>query len=251
MKILGEHQANFLPYLGVWEKLLVSDIFVWADDVQYVRRDWQHRVQITSPRGPGWLTLSNNGSITSMIYDVSLVKNYSKDIKNKLNGWYGKTVWGKKIIDFLHDGWVEKPMIYLNLELIELLLDAKIFGDIDYPVIGISSELALKNDIKTVKTDRIIDDVKYLECDAYFTGIGGKGYLDIELFNKNNIKLIWQKFEPFVYKQMYSKQFIFGMSILDALVNEVDLVPFGNRVMLLKEKIKSEAKKDIAYSVGG
>ncbi|MCK5920942.1 MAG: WbqC family protein, partial [Methylococcales bacterium] len=37
------HQPDFVPYLGFFQRLLMADVFVILDDVQFIRRGWQHR----------------------------------------------------------------------------------------------------------------------------------------------------------------------------------------------------------------
>lgn len=38
------HQPNFLPRIKVLIKIMLSDVWVIYDNVQYVRREWQNRV---------------------------------------------------------------------------------------------------------------------------------------------------------------------------------------------------------------
>jgi hypothetical protein len=55
------HQPNFLPRLSTLAKLYAADIWIILDDVQFTRRDYQHRcylAPVPDARLPGrWLTL--------------------------------------------------------------------------------------------------------------------------------------------------------------------------------------------------
>jgi hypothetical protein len=55
------HQPNFLPRLSTLAKLYTADIWIILDDVQFTRRDYQHRCYLApapASRLPGrWLTL--------------------------------------------------------------------------------------------------------------------------------------------------------------------------------------------------
>jgi len=55
--IVATHQPNYLPYLGFFDKMQKSDVFVILDDVQFNRRDFQHRNKIRRSNGWQWLTV--------------------------------------------------------------------------------------------------------------------------------------------------------------------------------------------------
>jgi WbqC-like protein family len=43
------HQPNFFPRLSTLAKLFTADIWVILDDVQFTRRDYQHRCLVAGP----------------------------------------------------------------------------------------------------------------------------------------------------------------------------------------------------------
>ncbi len=43
---MSAHQPNFLPYLGFFDKMMNSDVFVIRDEVDFVERDYHHRNRI-------------------------------------------------------------------------------------------------------------------------------------------------------------------------------------------------------------
>ena len=52
------HQPNYIPWLGFFEKIMNSDIYVVFDDVQYPRgKDFANRNQIKTNTGKLWLTI--------------------------------------------------------------------------------------------------------------------------------------------------------------------------------------------------
>ncbi len=67
------HQPDFVPYLGFFQRLLMADVFVILDDVQFIRRGWQHRDYIKGRNGRRWLTLSlQKGDFHQRINQVML-----------------------------------------------------------------------------------------------------------------------------------------------------------------------------------
>jgi hypothetical protein len=74
------HQPNFLPRLSTLAKLYAADIWVILDDVQFARRDYQHRCYLApapDARLPGrWLTLPVHlpGGRATLIRDARLAE---------------------------------------------------------------------------------------------------------------------------------------------------------------------------------
>src|SRR3989338_11390189 len=56
-KILSGHQPTYLPWLGLFHKALIADIWVFEDFVQYQPKDWYNRNYIKTPNGRMFLTV--------------------------------------------------------------------------------------------------------------------------------------------------------------------------------------------------
>ncbi|MFJ7949520.1 WbqC family protein [Streptomyces sp. NPDC096354] len=71
------HQPSLLPRLSTLAKLYVADIWVVLDDVQFVRRDYQHRARLAAlddPKQQQWLSVETHlpyGRAT-LIHDAQL-----------------------------------------------------------------------------------------------------------------------------------------------------------------------------------
>ena len=55
--IVSVHQPHYLPWIGYFDKIDRSNVFVILDNVQYKKREFQNRNQIKMPAGPAWLTV--------------------------------------------------------------------------------------------------------------------------------------------------------------------------------------------------
>jgi hypothetical protein len=42
IRIVTGHQPVYLPWLGLFHKISLADVFVLMDDVQYLVRDWNN-----------------------------------------------------------------------------------------------------------------------------------------------------------------------------------------------------------------
>ena len=50
-------QPSYLPWIGAFDMMNKSDVFVFYDDVQYTKNDWRNRNQIKTTNGKMWLTI--------------------------------------------------------------------------------------------------------------------------------------------------------------------------------------------------
>ena len=46
-----------MPWLGYFDKIAKSDIFVVLDDTQFKKNEWQNRNKIRTAQGSQWLTV--------------------------------------------------------------------------------------------------------------------------------------------------------------------------------------------------
>ena len=102
-------------------------------------------------------------------------------------------------------------LIDLNYEFIEYFVSKL---KIENTIIR-SSDLKIDSD----GSEKLLKICKKLNADTYLSGELGKNYLDEDIFNKENIKIIYEKYEHPTYNQVY-RPFLPYMSIIDLLFNE-------------------------------
>jgi hypothetical protein len=56
-RVVVIEQPNYIPWLGYFDLLAQSDVWVWYDDVQYTKRDWRNRNRVAADGEPLWLTI--------------------------------------------------------------------------------------------------------------------------------------------------------------------------------------------------
>jgi hypothetical protein len=216
--ILSVHQPQYLPWLGYFHKMAISDVFVYLDDVQYKKREFQNRnrIRTNTPNAYMWLTVpvKVKDRFTQKICEVEINNDYPWRRKHwkSIELHYRGAKYFSQYAGFFEAlyGKVWLKLIDINLEIIDFFvrvfnIKTKIF---------FSSSLSPEGEA----TDRIISLCKILSADTYLSGIGGKQYLEEEKFAKNNIKLVYQDFKHPVYKQVY-EPFVPNMSAVDFLFN--------------------------------
>ena len=220
--IVGIHQPNYLPYLGFFDKIKRSDIFVIYDDAQFNKDDFQHRNRIRIYHGWKWLTVP----VQKKNIKINKIK-----IKNEVK--IGKINWSDAHIRIIKDNYHDTPyydiyknglekvynktydrLIDLNMNLIFFLMDK---FNIDTKVI-FSSDLGFTSK----SSDRLVDLVEAVGGDIYLSGPAGRDYLDLTLFEKKDIKVEFQHYKHPIYRQRYDG-FIPNMSAIDALFNVGDI----------------------------
>lgn len=210
------HQIQFMPGPRFFHKMAHCDLFIYLDDVQYEKREFQNRNKIRTKHGWQYLTVPVlvKGKFTQKISEVEINNTYdwrSEHLKAiKLN--YSRARYFK---DYFSD--IEKiysksysKLIEISLETINFFL--KCFNI--QTLVKFSSEF----DIKTNSTAKILDLCKKTGADEYFSGLGGKNYLDEKVFEKNNIKLTYQDFKYPRYPQVF-EGFESDLSCLDMVLN--------------------------------
>lgn len=216
MATLAVHQIQYLPTLSYFHKIANCDFFVFLDDVQYKKREFQNRNKIRTPHGWEYLTVPvlTKGKFFQKLNDVLINNSYDwrKEHLKSIQQNYHKSKYFKNYEYFFQNIYskVWERLIDVSFEIIKFLLDV---FEIKTPFC-FSSEL----NISTTKTQRIIDICKKLSADTYLSGIGGKDYLDEELFKKENINLIYQDFKYPIYQQLYSG-FESYLSSIDLIFN--------------------------------
>lgn len=216
MTVICIHQPDFLPWLGYFERLIRSDIFVVLDDVQYLRRGWQNRDRIKTDTGTDWLTVPvrKKGRYHQLISDVEI--DHSRDWRrkhlSKLRAAYRDTAYFESVFDRLSQIYSQKHelLIELNMDLIGFLTE----------MLGISVKTILSSELGVEgRSNAMLAEItKHVGGDTYLTGIGAREYLDEEVFAAQGISVQWQKFEHPVYEQPHGA-FIPKLSGVDCLFN--------------------------------
>ena len=215
MKILSIRQPGYLPFIGFFKKIQATDVFVFLDDVQYTRSDFDNRNKIRTQDDSMWLTIpifNKTGQTLNEVkidYSKKWVSKHKSSIEyNYEKAPYFEEYW--KDIELILDKSWEK-LIDLNMELISYFITK----------LEINTKTVFSSELNINKTgsEKLLEICKDLQVDTYLSGEFGRNYLDIKLFQQENIKVIFEKFEHPTYDQTFDG-FVQNMSIIDLLFNE-------------------------------
>jgi len=212
-------QHTYLPWLGYFDLIKSADVFVFLDHVQFSKQSWQQRNNILSKNGKLMLTIpvikdsAKNKPINNVDIDNSR-KLHIKHLKS-IRDNYSKS----KNFDIIYK---ELEEIYLknNGKLMSLNIDLIKYGCFK---MGIKFDFIFSSDleINNHKVKGIIEICEKLNANQYLSPIGAKEYIDENnIFKKNNIELIYHKFDHPIYNQHNSENFISHVSFIDYLFNK-------------------------------
>ena len=211
------HQPVYLPWLGLFHKIILADYFVSFNQVQYLPKDWNNRNKIKTDKGSLWLTVPvlRSGYREKTIAEININNDTRWNIKHwkSIKQFYGKAPYFNRYSNFFEDVYIKKEWEYL-IDINEYML--KWFLD----------ELSIKTKfldakeyyLKGKKSDLVLDMCKKLKAKTYIFGKHGTDYADLVSFEENNIDIIFQDYRHPKYHQLYPG-FIPYLSIIDLLFN--------------------------------
>lgn len=231
--VVAIHQPNFFPWLGYFDKIVRSDIFIVMDNVQCPKKGgtWLNRSRLIVGGQPTWMTLpivrSYHGKrrIDEIAIDESTLwrEKYLKSLR--LN--YGKAPHFYAVYPFVEE-LVRYPTT--NLKEFNLSCIRAIIRKLGIPVDTFVDGTSLN--VSGAATELLIEMVRSVNGSVYMCGGGADGYQDDALFAEQGIELRYQQFRHPAYMQCNTESFVEGLSIIDALVNcGFD----GTRMLLMKD----------------
>lgn len=214
---IGILQPGYIPWLGFFEQMYKSDVFVIYDDVQYDKESWRNRNRIKTANGVQWLTVP----VIVRFEDAPLINDIKID--NKLN-WrkkhlhsikqnYSKVAYFKKYIDIFEEAYSKKWQYLVDIDM-HFILELSVLLGIDCNKIVRSSTLNISGD----KIERLIEICKLFKADTFYEGAAGKNYIDDSQFARNGIKVEYQDYKHPAYRQLHG-DFVPYLSVVDLLFN--------------------------------
>lgn len=209
-------QPGYLPWLGFFDQMYKSDIFVIYDDVQYTKRSWRNRNKIKTKDGWIWLTVPviTKGEFKQRIFETKIdnSRNWRKKHWRSLEIWYQKAPYFKKYKNFFENLYSKKweYLVDLDLEIIKYLTE----------VLGIKTPTVRSSKFraKGKGTEHVVNICKEVGANLLYDGKAAKGFIDEDLMKRNRIEIEYQDYQHPVYSQLYG-QFVPYLSVIDLMFN--------------------------------
>ena len=180
-------QPYFFPYIGYFNLINKTDIFVFLDNVQFNRRGWIHRNKLFNFQDNlDWLTLplKKKSRENTKITDLELHQDFEKI-------FFKQFLKFPKLKNLKSSNYkIFKSMFDFDTSVNEYLCRTIINTS---KILGISSQFFKASDLKLEKKKdfqkNIIDIVKTFNCIEYYNLPGGLDLYDFKEFKNNKINL--------------------------------------------------------------
>tara|TARA_B100001250_G_scaffold409538_1_gene434070 strand:- start:49 stop:774 length:726 start_codon:yes stop_codon:yes gene_type:complete len=214
---LGSVQPAYLAWIPFFQRMILSDIFVYLDDVKFSKNSSHNRNKIKSPNGVITLTVpirySGNSSfkINKMPIDNKLPwrKKHWKSIelnysKAPFFNEFGKILWEEVYCqewEFLGP---------LNIQILETVRKYLLIPTVCK--VSSSFKINLKNN------EKLIEICKMLGANKFLVKPETNDYHPKDFFKEKGIALEYFDYTHNLYPQLH-KDFIPGLSIIDLVMN--------------------------------
>jgi hypothetical protein len=212
------HQPQYMPWVGYFHKMAQADLFVFLDDAQFEKNDWQHRNRIRNPKGWQWLSMPTTYRFPQKINEVNAdpaSKWREKHLKT-LDMCYSRA---PHFRDYRHElvrYFALRTGNIAEVNIQSTAMIARLFG------IAVPFERTSPLSIQSSATERLIEVCRRFGAQTYLAGAGGKNYMDVSQFEKAGIAVEFQRFACPRYDQCWAESdadFIPDLSALDLLFN--------------------------------
>jgi hypothetical protein len=206
-----------MPWLGYFDKIVKSDIFVFLDTVQFKKNEFQNRNKIKTAQGWMWLTVPVLYKYPEHIDEVKINNrvDWRKKHMRALEINYQKAPYCPELFPTMEGFYTgdSESLSELNRESVLTLLK----------VLGVNKKTKVASEVELggfseEPSERLAAICASLGADTYLSGAGGREYLNLDPFHTKDITVIFQEFQHPVYRQLYG-DFIPNLSLLDLLFN--------------------------------
>ena len=210
------HQPNFMPWPGLFFKAMQAECLVLLDDVQFpLGGSWVNRNRLKNDQGELWLTVPvwKKGRSLQRIERVEICNQEQWQKKHFLSLEHAYThapYWNEHIgflRDIYHARWCE--LLAFNLAILDHLRLALGFAQ---PFLR-SSSFA----INAKGSQRLVALCQATGAKKYLTVASSYKYLDEDLFRRHGIEVVYYKYQPPIYPQLWGG-FLANLSTFDLLL---------------------------------
>jgi hypothetical protein len=217
--IVSIMQPTYLPWLGYFERMALSDLHIILDDVQIEhggKTSFTSRNKIRTEKDWMWLTvpIKTSGQGQPLINEVTVdcSRNWRDKHWRSISQQYGRAPFFRDYRDELQEFYLQDwPTLMPLLDRLTQWLRERLGLDTRCTR---SSEL----NVSSKKSELVLDLCKNVGATKYISGVFGRDYLDIASFSKAGIEVIFHDYQHPEYKQQF-EGFEPYMSVIDLLFN--------------------------------
>lgn len=209
-------QSNYIPWKGYFDLINSVDEFIIYDEMQYTKNDWRNRNKIKTQAGLKWLTIPVRQYSLGQRIDETLIADSSWNAKHwmTIRQFYSKAKWFglyKEIFEELFLSTTSSNLSEVNIKFIRSVCE----------ILNIKTKISSSQSYRYQgdRNERLVSLVKAAGATKYLSGPAAKDYLDIALFEKENVEVQWMDYSGYLEYDQLFPPFEHGVSILDLVFN--------------------------------
>jgi hypothetical protein len=216
--IVSINQPAYLPWLGYFYRIAVSDRHVVLDHVQFEKNSFVNRNKVRTKEGWCWLTvpLKTAGRFGDLaINSVELADDprWRKKHWETLLGCYRRAPYFAAHAPFFE-------MIYKNES---STFNGMLRETLTYlcSALGITTPLSFSSEmvVEGKRDDMLLMICRQLGATTYLSGTLGRQYLRESIFEEAGIRVAHQDYVHPTYPQLFGDEFFPAMAVVDLLFN--------------------------------
>ena len=215
--IVSINQPAYLPWLGYFHRIAISDIHIVLDHVQFEKNSFVNRNKIRTKGGWCWLTVPLRtkglfGNLEINTLEISQDNRWCKKHWSSIVSNYSKAP------HFEEFAWVVKGIYSERWRKFNDLVKAVTNNILN--TLNIQTRLLYSSQMGPAgkKDELVLNLCKEVGATTYISGPLGRGYLDEERFKKDRIRLLYHDYVHPSYRQVFPG-FEPYMSVIDLLFN--------------------------------
>ncbi len=217
LRTVSMMQPYLFPYLGYFQLIALSDVFVLGDDLQFVKGSWMNRNRILVNGQPKLITFPlKKGHQTERINQRWLCDDFDKEaeaLMTTLERCYAKAPQRDTVLPLIR-GILQCPERNLALFTENALRCLCAYMNIRTPIYrGSSLGLPAKMEMQ----DRVIQITHRMDGELYLNPIGGMDLYCPARFRADGLLLRFLRMDDIAYPQL-KHPFVPSLSIIDVLM---------------------------------
>jgi len=217
MNKVGIMQPYIFPYIGYFQMIKAVNVFVFYDDVNFIKGGWVNRNRILLNKKDAYLTIPCLSKSPNKKINEIEVNTNCKEFSNLLSTVkvaYKKAPHFETIYPL-----IEKILIVENITISELAMRSVelICSYLQIETKFAVSSLNFSNSFGFERSERLISICNTIGTQNYINAIGGMALYDKGYFKERGIQLDFIQCKGVSYPQ-FSNEFVPALSIIDVLM---------------------------------
>ncbi len=208
-------QPTYMPWIGYFTMIHQADVFVFYDDVKFVKSSWQHRNFIKGEQGKQLLSVPTQKSQGGLIATTQLDdRGWRKKHLRTIQQAYRKAPYFEEVFSIISAVLNNESLQNLNSLNTELIRSFCTY-------LGIHTRFVFASDLHIAgsRVERLVTITSFFNGTTYLSPEGSWSYINADnRFKESSVSLRYLNYVDINYPQQHGA-FIPYLSILDLLMN--------------------------------